>query len=658
MATNRTSFVPVHRIGENKLMEIYAMMIINLKLTDTLPNKKLLNFTKTDPYSFTLKNAITTMQNLHLDIQLSKTTTSITYNIKPDLAKILVHKFYHGKFLHCPSDRTLLKLMDGVSLQPTPKGLAIVHEFCKNIGIKKGDLPPILFTKYNSMEIIKLDRDSISDKIVYSDYFVHVLFQRMLGKFPNIWTCYNPPDELPNKFDDEYLHDESFLDIENRDIKSPFSIVSNIENQKEPPVLNKAPLVSPYYHRYFTNPELDSHVQYYVSSKGARFQDKLVFHTNNQELMVKNCITGKSITQWLCDCSDIVCTGQAIEIGNLFLKLRLLDPVPFLPSKANSYVFSNSRDYYYTVSKIGRQISLWSDTKLKSPKTTSNLKEDIDNVVDKWIDTFIIYSDQEQQNEHKITLSDVLYDPGLRYLFRQHLETDLCTENLDAYLRLKHYEKKVVLLGKLLKSLPEEKESVQNEQLSILADDCISIAFNVFATYLSLDAPFVVNIDYHLRNRITSILTNPKNLPDTVYGYLKTPIKTHFDHNGGGGAVETDESSIFLTMTRKEGSESQSQKSNLSESPRIIPSSTQNENTNQPCVIGDEISNNINPSWKLSHHDITEISTSLNTLSRVTITFQEIKRELFKMMETDSFPKFLDSDLCKQLNQKIKIKLN
>ena len=658
-ATNRTSFVPIHKIGEHKLMEIYAMMIINLKLTD-ISSKKRLCFTKSYPYSFTLNNAIDVMQNLHLDIQLSKNTTSITYNIKSDLAKILMNKFYQGKFIHCPSDRTLLKLVDCVPLQATPKGLAIVHDFCKNIGIKKSDLPSILFTSYNSMEIIKLDRDSITDKIVYSDYFVHVLFQRIVGNFPNVWTCYNPPDKLPNKFEDEYLHDDSFLYVENGNFTSPFAMVSNTDNHKETPAINTGPSISPYHHRYFTNPELDSHIQYYVSSKGARFQDKVVFHAKNQELMVKNCITGKSICQWLCDCTDIVSTGQAIEIGNLFLKLRLIDPVPFLPSRANSSEFCNKRDYYYTVSKIGQQISLWPDTKLKPLKTTNNLKEDLDNVVDKWIDTFVTYSDQEPEGEQNITLSDILCDPGLRYIFRQHLESDFCTENLDAYLKLKHYEKKVVMLGKLLKTLPEEKENVKNEQLSVLADDCVSIAFNIFATYLSSDAPFLVNIDYHLRNRITGILTNPKNLPDTVYGYLKTPIKTHFDHNI---AVETDESSIFLKITRKEGSESQAQDSDLSETHLKIPSLSGNENSTdynyrQPDTVDDEIIGNIKSTWKSSHRDIVEISTSLNTLSRVTVTFQEIKRELFKMMETDSFPKFLDSDLCKQLNLKIKIRLN
>ena len=60
------------------------------------------------------------------------------------------------------------------------------------------DYPEILTAiDFNTMSLFKFERDLSTDKILYSEYFLHLLFNLLMGPKPNIWTASNKPDPLP-----------------------------------------------------------------------------------------------------------------------------------------------------------------------------------------------------------------------------------------------------------------------------------------------------------------------------------------------------------------------------------------------------------------------------------------------------------------------------
>lgn len=644
---NHTSFAPMGKINEHKLMEIYAFIIIRLDLNGNVVKKRF-TLTKPIPYTFTLGKCIEIMSDLELNIELSNTTTTISYKFKPSLAKLIIQRFFDAKLLHCPSDRTLNHLEDLVPLQPTAKGLAIVQKFCKTIGMKSDTFPTILFTNYNSMDLIRLDRDTTTDNIVYSGYFIHVLFQKMLGQVPNIWNSYNDPDVISSNLNANIPSDDDFCAFNSTAGTSPFLGLSSRSSPSDQLTTDCQASTSPYHHRYFTNPDLDSHMQYFTSNTGVRFHKLYEFMLAGKKIVVKNCLSGKSICQWLCDCTDVFTVSQAIQIGNLFLKAKLLDPVPFSPSKANFDKFSNHESYYYTISKLGKKMSLWTKyNNLKSDNAVTNklfirLKAEIGDDIKFLIDKSNIEADQETTNPDAITLADTLKDPGLRYLFRQHLEAEFCVENLDAYMKLKQYETKVSILGKLLDSISIETNN--NGHVASLASECISIAYNIFLTYLSSESPFALNIDYQLKNNITTMLTAPSSIPNScsVSTYLKTPIKGTFSDID----LPSNSSSLHLQASNSEVSTINSGQ----QSPGILEHDDCNSVELEP--VSSKFVNLV-ASKTLSRQE-KEVSTSLTTLTNITVTFEEIKKQIFRMMEIDSFPKFIESELCKLVSLKIK----
>ncbi|RCK60436.1 Protein SST2 [Candida viswanathii] len=593
------------RIFEKDLKDIYALLIISLDLkrdvaaAGSFPSSiKKFNslLTKKYPYSFTLESAIECMKDLKLTIELASTITRISYSFKPEMSLSLISQFYKAKFLHSPADRTRGEPKPSVSLQPTPKGLAIVQEFCERVGLDKEALPEILLAHdFNTMSLFKFDRDLSTDKILYSEYFLHLLFNLLMGPKPNVWTASNKPDPLP---------ETSLLDKENyesfnhnisdyvRGKQAPaeggFSFTSF---QKAPsskqttidpgPANNKAGATSPYYHRYFTNPESEAHMQYYVSSVGVRLlRDKEISNEFGKTITVDYCTSGKAICQWILDCTDVINPKHAHEIASLLLKSGLIREV------VNSGEEVFSRERYYKLTRLGHSISQWD--KSTADGNQKNIPERLVQI-----------SSKKSNTNAGLTLEDVLNDPGMRFQFRKHLNKEYCIENLESYTHLVQFEKKYCLWEKLKDFVDNPSQgqvainhsSVETHMNNLVAT-CISIAYQIFNTYLSADSPFIVNIDFKLRSKITDLMTSHEYKEGTQRDnesikYLETP---------------TDDNASTATTPV---SDKEAEKGDIAK--------------------------------------MDQVQASEANLKEIAALLSQVRAQVYRLMEVDSIPKFLET---------------
>lgn len=469
-------------IHNNDIKQIYPCFIICLRLEDSKSTRgKLhLKFKKSYPFSFSVQRGLDTLQHLELELD----STVIKYTVPLAVAKELLSLFFSAKLLHSPEQRTRTVLDVSHStnlLQPTPKGVAILDEYCQKMRVLNSPLEPkILNSDFNTMDLITLDRNSGSDNIIYNEYWSRILFTLVMGPEMNVWSPTNPPDEVSRgrrrsrpqqgfpKLDFQigsddptanfiaYLHERSKL------------------QQAEPLQEEQAPSVSkyPFYHRYFTNPNSDSHTQYYLSSKGVRVFESVETLKGEK---IQYCFSGKALVQYLMDCTNLMYVEEAISVATTFLTnglMKRVDGGKFEPTSQALFVLTDQSN----------AIIQWDGAGEKPLK---------------------------QMDSGQLSLKQVLRDPGTKYLFRQHLIKEYCEENLDAFDTIKDFECKYQLLvqmHQLRLSAPWKSKMELNSAVDRLHRYCLSKAYTIYTSYLETDAATELNIGSSLHARAKSLV--------------------------------------------------------------------------------------------------------------------------------------------------------
>ncbi|CAK7894661.1 protein Sst2p [[Candida] anglica] len=512
-------------VDDVELADIYSLMIIHLNLTETVKNSKFsFGFSTNYPYTFHVAQALEVMKDMKIAVEFGSTSTSISYSIQnEEYGRKLINRFYVGNLLHSPADRTRSEPKDGVLLQPTPKGVAILNSFCDRIGIDKSKYPDIIFSNFNSMHLIKLVRESGGHgKILYSKYFIYLLFICMMGNSPHIWS----PNDKPPTFQLKITRNDSInttatteesiqsyasrLKRENSHLQGGVPFKTQ-QSQTESKLYNY-----PLYHRYFTNPESDSHIHYFTCSKGVRVFKSREFRHADKTINVSYCFSGKAIKQWLCDCTDVLNPRYATSFADLMLRMRLIEPIIY--SKANFETFSSDRDAFYQMSALGIQVCHWEkQVQSDSEDLTANSNSSVETLV-------------PRRDCSSIGLAVIMRDPGLRYLFKEHLESEFCTENYQVYCLLKEFASKVKSYNKLL-TIHETSPNLKS-QLKSMGESCLSLAFHIYVIFLAPDSPSLLNINFEMRNRVTELLvTNEPSLQSNPKKHLNE-IEEVFDSIG------------------------------------------------------------------------------------------------------------------------------
>ncbi|KAI5964353.1 SST2 [Candida pseudojiufengensis] len=570
------------------------------------------------PYTFQLSTAIQKMEDLNLSIESQKTITKISYTFKSDTAKNLIFKFYQAHFLHSPQDRTRKEPKNGVLLQPTPKGLQIVESFCVKIGLKNDKFPKVLNDAcFNSMKLFNFERDLSTDKIIYSKSFLKILLIKLMGIKPNFWSPNNKPDLMLNKVanlesksnnnNDQKFEDDVFTqkflkpitptDLndneltpknsstsssstlspesviggfsftkyqENKDLEESNASVTSKPNTttsiKTQSTTSSTSLISPFYHKYFSNPESDSHIQYYVSTVGVRLiKNKIIEDPstkNKKSLVLDYCINGKAMLQWLMDCTDLIQEKHALEIANLFLKENFLKAIIVNDQQLGTLDSSISfhKENYYRLTEKGLSICSWGKSSSSLPIV--NQASTTNGILPKKINS------TQKQN---ITLDSILKDPALKFQFKNHLIKEFCVENFDAYCQLENFNKKLKIY-KDLKNLSKinEDEDIFNTNVSKKCSNqkniCMSLAYQIFNIFINSESSYMININYKLRSKIINLLidnnfnSNENEIKETdSILCLKTPIdefkkfdESKFEEEQEQEQVETDTSDKVL----------------------------------------------------------------------------------------------------------------
>lgn len=666
---------PNGAIFTKDLKHIFSLTMICLNLQEK-PQKSSskVNFLnkQAPPFTFTVKEAIDAMASLSLSVESTSTSTTVSYSIKQDLASSLLKKFMTAKLIHTPADRTRSEPKPKVLLQPTPKGVAVLHSYCKYLGFKTAKLPPILNTTFNSMDLFIFERSAVTDTIVFSEYFIHLLFVRFLGEAPNVWKSTNPPDPIPSldhrfenddEFDFSNFQNESFCFQQPQSQPQPQSKSNSVL-----PILSKKQKLreSPFAHNFFTNPESDSHTQYYVSNKGVRLYKDHKFG-DKQQMNIEYCFTAKAAWQWLMDCTDIMYPHEATSVLNLFYKYGLISPIILTPSTASSKKkVQPLKSSFYTLSKTGWDISHWNEI-----KRTVSLANDEEIITggDNGIvlsnqalnhSTSDASSDEEKplpvkKEDEQLSLKKVLADPGMRYLFRNHLEKEFCAENLDVYLSIKHFSKKMSLLKNVLEMQKQEEakgsdkwKAATRSAIVKLINECLSSSYNIYSSYITVGAPYQLNIDHTLRERITNVMVHP-NSPLSASFKESQESKTLNDQR-----ISIPQPAYFpgkppIIEQNNVSSTSLSLSSALN--PTMSKRSSRNLNNKNLSI---DISNDHIEAGKLKSPRTpktpthAELSKSIFLLHKLYPLLEFVGQHILKLMEFDSFPKFLSSETFSQ----------
>lgn len=579
-------------LSEKNQIEIFSVLIILLGLEE-LTQKSKHFFSKPYPYSFGVCHAIEVMQLLKLAIELSIGTSTISYAVKPDLAFSLLRKYFAAHIIHCPVSRTDRILTESMNIQITPKGTALVYNFCKSIGLGPEKMPPIVKSHFNSVHLFSFERSPSRSKVLYSEYLIHILLTKMMGPAPNVWSPRLAPPIVKNMFNDDKLNFTlSTLSITSQDL---------IQQLEESSTNSKLP-VSPFHHKYFTNPESDAHIQYYESFTGVRVYHNKVFKTENRELTIEYAFTGKSITQWLLDCTMLSCVAEALEIGNLLLRYNLLVPITLqFPSRK----FSSHKEAYYILSEKGEQACQWNKDRSLAVVSLGSM-DDLNQ------DCLL-----DEENMKKVSLRFVLSDPGMRYLFKLHMEKERCSENLNAYIQLIEFAKLKGQLSKLIKLHSHLEDTSKKKRLAHIiesqTDLCYSMAFHLYLTYLSLESLYGLNIDFGLRQEANSVMRHarepgfvgsPTQLERQLVDYMKTP---------------TYEKLL---------------KSSLEATEPVNPV------VEHPVELEAKMQTVKNDPSKML------VAETVAAMSKIYNVFGKIASSIYRLMEVDSYPKFVRSDEC------------
>ncbi|KAK6460379.1 hypothetical protein DFJ63DRAFT_250085 [Scheffersomyces coipomensis] len=624
------------KIYEKDIKDIYSMMLICLDLTDHSKSRfHILH--KYYPFCFSCETALQVMQKLDVSIELSTTTTTISYSIKPELGLVLLKKFYAAKLLHSPADRTRNEPKHNVQLQPTPKGVCILQDFCKKIGMKRTKYPLILDTNFNSIDLFKFDRDQVTDKIIYSEYFLHLLFIKLFGEKPNVWSPKNLPDPLPSRdeaADSDTGFDFNFNASKYNGFASIVAPVPTVQNDSKAPSTVEDPGVSPFFHIFFANPDSDAHVQYYVSSVGVRLvKDKIFRSETGKDVSIPYVVSGKAICQWLCDCTDVMSLKHAKEIASLILKAKLIKALVWPPSKSDISKFHADRECYYTLTNFGEEVCHWNNP---SKKIHNLHSPNLSNQISKLGLELSWNTSLESSNvkDSKMSLEVILNDPGMRYLFKKHLEKEFCSENLDAYLQLKLYDRQLGCLRKLLEANKGSNSHSISLKLIKIANVTLSLAYHIYFTYLSSEAPFVLNIDYNLRVKITSVLIKPDaalSPIDAYRDYLKTPTTTTFGRESSPKLIqELAPAPVILEVEETEKA-------------KDIAFETWESDSSSDKITSQNIY--YDPTNRNSTSSDVDMELTLTSLQKISTIFHEISKHIYRLMEVDSLPKFLSSSM-------------
>ncbi|KAK5499445.1 hypothetical protein LTR43_000245 [Exophiala xenobiotica] len=226
------------------------------------------------------------------------TTTTTTFSMAKEMARSVCQRFVDARMIESAENKAITTFTTkGGVWQLTPKGLSILSRFCSRNGINARHIEPLL--KRSQMQIVALERDTLTDKLHQDRATVEIIFRRFMGA------------DGPNL--------KSSVSLSDSDSVSDYATgLIGVKMAKERRVMDK---VYPY------------------------------------------TFTGKAASDWLLDCTTTIDRRETYEMAELFVKWGLIGAVVedrgYTRVNPMATYFQPTRNAVYTVTERGQRVCGW-----------------------------------------------------------------------------------------------------------------------------------------------------------------------------------------------------------------------------------------------------------------------------------------------------------
>ncbi|CAE6535111.1 unnamed protein product [Rhizoctonia solani] len=436
-------------------LDLFATLIVSLEL---VTHKQ---FFKSFPYSFTTDEAAQNLASLKFSqsnrgpdprdpTRIVTTTTTTTFSMTREMAKAMSQHFMDARLIENAADRTSNLFKERGVYVVTPKGLHVLERFIIKNGINGDNLVGVFESQPVCMKLLHLERRPTDDEIIISQPVITALFRRFVGRQPNYM-----PDVAPGQMDPTTEYNERAKGMPLIDVQ-----------ERQSQMIGKAPLQT-----------------------------------------YKHCFPAISGLEWLCDFTSIVGRDEAAEMAAHFVRFGYIQLVSDkrktgdsavvftvrgsanTPGTATQGEFRCTGKAIYRITEEGRRAARWdyparstgsgargspnaSQTNLHAserPSTDGSHEGIVSEITygpgagPQGPETLATATEAKMQrraslaeklregyqgqdrmrNEsHAERLKRVLEEPALRALFREFLRGNFCEENLSFWLEVQDLKRR------------------------------------------------------------------------------------------------------------------------------------------------------------------------------------------------------------------------
>ncbi|ORY08910.1 regulator of G protein signaling domain-domain-containing protein [Clohesyomyces aquaticus] len=189
--------------------------------------------------------------------------------------------------------------------------------------------------------------------------------------------------------------------------------------------------------------------------------------------------SGKATVDWLMDCCTMVDRREGLELGQLFLDLRLIASVDTRGQNETRFIPTKQVQYYVT--NHGQHVAGWLEHDDPSLGTDINALKARDGAA-------------RDSNSNRTNV--IIRNPSWRLLYREFLKDTMCEENLSFYLEVQEFRTQYTAA---INTTGDHKIETIRETLAA--------AYGLYNAFLAPGSPNELNIDHALRTQLATRMT-------------------------------------------------------------------------------------------------------------------------------------------------------
>lgn len=285
--------------------DLFSTLIVSLPLS-----AHRVRFQKVE-HTFTSEEAINNLGSLKFSqsnrmpdpkdpSRIVTTTTTTTFSMAKEMARSVCQRFMDARFIESADGKIISSFpLKNAVWQLTPKGMHVLTRFCQRNGINQRHVLDVLDSHRNTMQLVILERDSVTDKLSHDRATIEVIFRRFSGQ------------EGPN-------------------------LKASVQTS-----------------------DSDSLSDYYNGLIGVKMarERKILDH------VWKNTFTGKAAVDWLMDCCTTVDRREVYEIAELFVQHGMMESIVedkvYMHQNAGALRFQPTKNAIYTLTEKGERVAGW-----------------------------------------------------------------------------------------------------------------------------------------------------------------------------------------------------------------------------------------------------------------------------------------------------------